>query len=114
MSHDGNNGNNGSGDRLTIAVPELAAGDDPVRCFAAPRLVTCDPARATATDPLGAIEQGAVAVHGGKIVGVGTESEMRARFPGATWRLSFESTLITPGLVDAHTHAAWAGSRDAE
>lgn len=81
--------------------------------FTAGRVVTCDPARATASDPLGVIERGGLVVRGGKIAAVGPEAELRVRFPGATWE-AHEDAVITPGLVDAHTHAAWMGSRAGE
>ena len=89
------------------------SGHARVTCFAAGRVVTCDPARATAADPLGVIERGAIAVHGGALAAVGAEAELRAAFPDADWQ-SFPEAVLTPGLVDAHTHAAWAGSRDME
>ncbi|MDC3957381.1 imidazolonepropionase [Polyangium jinanense] len=78
------------------------------------RIVTCDPARATETDPLGVIEDGGIAVEGGVIVDVGPREDVRAR-RGTLPVVSGEpASLVTPGLVDAHTHAPWVGSRDAE
>ena len=75
-----------------------------------PRLVTCDPARATAADPLGVIEDGALLVEGGAIADVGPRAEVLARHPGV--RVVAAGGVITPGLVDAHTHAPWMGARD--
>jgi imidazolonepropionase len=86
---------------------------------AARRVVTCDPVRATPGNPLGAIEGGALVAavaeeRGARtIVAVGEEAELRARFPEAAWE-SHPDAVLTPGLVDAHTHAAWVGSRDGE
>lgn len=99
----------------TSPDPARAAGPSPARvtCFAAPRVVTCDPSRATAADPLGVIEHGAIAVTGDTLTAIGAEAELRAAFPNADWQ-SHPAAVLTPGLVDAHTHAAWAGSRDAE
>jgi len=96
-------------------VDERSPGEEaaPDLFIAAGRVVTCDPARATASDPLGVIERGAIVGRAGKIVAVGDEAELRARFPGATWE-SHADAVLTPGLVDAHTHAAWMGSRDNE
>ncbi len=74
------------------------------------RVVTCDPERATAEDPLGAIEDGAVVVEAGRIVWVGR----RANAPAADEVYDAGDAVVTPGLVDAHTHAAWVGSRHAE
>ena len=50
-----------------------------------------------------AIEDGAVAVDGSKILVVGPRSEIISRFPGA--RISdFGQAAILPGLVNAHSH----------
>lgn len=100
---------------------------DRVLCLGARRVVTCDPARSSPANPLGAIEGGAVALRSsgteadddvlasgsGTILATGQEAELRARFPDAVWEVHPDA-VITPGLVDAHTHAAWVGSRDGE
>jgi imidazolonepropionase len=76
----------------------------------APRVVTCDPARATANDPLGVVEDGAVLVEDDRVAWVGAKADLPAGVP-----LTFHAeSVLTPGLVDAHTHACWAGSRHAE
>ena len=50
-----------------------------------------------------AIEDGAVAVDGSKIVSVGPRAEVTSRFPGG--RVSdFGQAAILPGLVNAHSH----------
>jgi 5-methylthioadenosine/S-adenosylhomocysteine deaminase len=51
------------------------------------------------------IENGAVAVRGDRIVGVGTLAEIHRRFQ-AKQRLDRPDALIAPGLVNTHTHAA--------
>jgi imidazolonepropionase len=77
---------------------------------AAPRVVTCDPLRATPGDPLGVLENGAVLVEDAHIAWVGPQAELPHDAP-----LIFHSgAVVTPGLVDAHTHACWAGSRHDE
>jgi imidazolonepropionase len=73
----------------------------------ATRLVTCDGARGT---PLGVIEDGALVHDAGKIVFVGAASEA----PADAVLVDAGGVVITPGLVDAHTHSCWAGSRHAE
>jgi 5-methylthioadenosine/S-adenosylhomocysteine deaminase len=50
-----------------------------------------------------AIEQGAVAVDGPLIVGVGDVAEIVARFPEARVE-DFGQSIILPGLINAHTH----------
>lgn len=67
-------------------------------------------------NPLGTITGGAIALSTGddaRILAAGEEHEVRAQFPGATWE-THPHAVITPGLVDAHTHAPWVGSRDGE
>ncbi len=59
----------------------------------------------------GVLDDGAVAVERGTIAYVGARSELPERFAPLTPR---RAGLITPGLVDAHTHAAWVGSRHGE
>jgi len=51
------------------------------------------------------IENGAVAIVGDHIVGVGTRAEIDARFQ-ARQRLDRGDAIIAPGLIDTHTHAA--------
>ncbi|WP_437292124.1 imidazolonepropionase [Sorangium sp. So ce406] len=81
--------------------------------IAARRLVTCDPSRASTGDPLGVIEDAALIVRGGAVEAVGRRHEIL--HPGAGIEIAFEAAgVVTPGLVDCHTHAPWVGSRDAE
>src|SRR5215472_8420024 len=51
------------------------------------------------------IENGAVAVRGDRIVGVGTKSEIDSRFQ-ARQRLDRPEAILAPGLINTHTHAA--------
>jgi imidazolonepropionase len=78
-----------------------------LRGLAAKRVVTCDPARA---DPLGVVEDAAVVFDGHLIVYVGE----RDRAPLGVDLLDLGDRVVTPGLVDAHTHACWVGSRHSE
>lgn len=50
------------------------------------------------------IESGAVAVRGGRIVGVGPKAEIDRRFR-ARRRIDRPDALLAPGLINAHTHA---------
>lgn len=77
-----------------------------------PRLVTGDPACANEANPLGAIVDAAVVVEGDKIAAVGRAAELGKRYPHA--RAVKAPGVVTTGLVDAHTHAVWMGSRDGE
>ncbi len=59
-------------------------------------VVTMDPARRI-------IENGAVAVRGDRIVAAGTRAEIDRRYQ-AVHRLDRPDALITPGLINTHTH----------
>ncbi len=51
------------------------------------------------------IENGAVAVTGGRIVAVGARAEIDAKFQ-AKHRLDRPDAILAPGLINTHTHAA--------
>ena len=61
---------------------------------------------------LGIIERGLVASHAGLIVYAG--SEAHARDLAAAVDTDCEGRLITPGLIDCHTHLVYAGTRSGE
>ncbi len=70
------------------------------------RLATLDPHRAG----LGIIEDGAIAARDGRIVFVGRDQDL----PGGLdvdVALDCAGRLITPGLVDCHTHLVFGGNR---
>ena len=59
------------------------------------------------------IADGAVAVVDGRIVAVGDTEAVLRQYPPAADTIVLEASerLVTPGLVDPHTHAAFAGDR---
>ena len=59
---------------------------------------------------LGIVERGAVAARGGRIVFAGPEAELPAGLSGAD-AFDCEGRLVTPGLIDCHTHLVHAGNR---
>src|SRR4051812_37673054 len=59
---------------------------------------------------LGMVETGAVAADSGRIVYAGPEAGLPAAFAAADAE-DCGGRLITPGLVDCHTHLVYAGSR---
>lgn len=81
------------------------------------QIVTCasrGPKRGDALREAGIITNGAIAIRGDKIAAVGPAAEVEARFsPRETLRAPAGS-VMTPGLIDCHTHAIWAGDRLAE
>ncbi|WP_145573022.1 imidazolonepropionase [Yersinia mollaretii] len=58
------------------------------------------------------IPQGAMAVTGGKIVWMGPHSELPAL--NTSREVVYQGGLITPGLIDCHTHLIFGGDRSAE
>jgi imidazolonepropionase len=78
--------------------------------IAAKRVVTCDPSRATPTNPLGAVDDAAVLYDEHSISWIGP----RAAAKDKAQLVDYGDRVITPGLVDAHTHSAWVGSRHHE
>ena len=78
------------------------------------RLVTCTPTSRCPDDPLGMIPNAAMLVEGDRIGAVGPRADVLARADGAPIVLDVSDAVMTPGLVDAHTHLAWAGSRHDE
>jgi len=73
------------------------------------RIATLDARRSG----VGLIERGAVAVSDGRLVYVGKEADLPAGINGAI-ETDLEGRLITPGLIDCHTHLVFAGDRSDE
>ena len=82
----------------------------------ASQLIACAgpaPRRGAAQSDAPSIEDGAVASLEGRIVFVGTSTDLDARVtaaPGATV-VDARGLTVVPGFVDAHTHAVFAGDR---
>jgi len=65
---------------------------------------------------LGVVERlsdAAVAIHKGVIVAVGSEEELSASFDAAEV-IDARGAVVLPGLIDAHTHPVFAGTREGE
>ena len=78
------------------------------RLFVNARLATLAPGRSG----LGLVANGAVAASGGRIVYAGPASDLPPF--DAVERVDCEGRLVTPGLVDCHTHLVYAGDRSRE
>ena len=65
----------------------------------------------TTDDPLGRIRDGAVAALGGRVVWIGEDRQLESQVTLDGDLLDAEGACVIPGLVDAHTHPVFAGSR---
>ncbi|HYE38748.1 MAG TPA: imidazolonepropionase, partial [Ramlibacter sp.] len=66
-----------------------------------------------AAAPYGLIEDGALALEEGRIAWVGARGEVPARFRDAQVH-DAQGLLLTPGLIDCHTHLVYGGDRARE
>ncbi len=91
-------------DRLFVHARELVTlADGPPR----------GPRRAAAMHTLGVIDDGAVAVRGGRIVATGETDRIARDYRGAD-ELDLSGYVVMPGFVDAHTHPVFAATREGE
>ena len=78
------------------------------------QVVTCaGPGRArhgAEMSDAGLLKNAAVAVDGDSIAAVGNDESLRKQFPDAT-EIDCDGRLLTPGLVDSHTHAIFGRAR---
>ncbi len=72
-------------------------------------IATCAPGK-----PYGLLPRGAIAIAGDRIAWVGKSRLLPPEMPKRIAVTDARSALITPGLIDCHTHLVWAGSRHAE
>src|SRR5512134_2690365 len=71
-------------------------------------------ASCTAGKAYGLIPRGAVALAGDRIAWVGKNRLLPEQLPKRIAVTDARGALITPGLIDCHTHLVWAGSRHQE
>ena len=62
-------------------------------------------------DPLGTIRDGALAARGGRVVWIGEDRDLESQVALDGDLLDVAGACVIPGLVDAHTHPVFAGSR---
>ncbi|WP_297777597.1 imidazolonepropionase [uncultured Roseovarius sp.] len=63
-------------------------------------------------DPYGLVLQGAILVDAGRIVWLGKDADVRRGYQGPEEDL--EGRLVTPALIDCHTHIVHGGNRSGE
>lgn len=80
-----------------------------MRVFCNARIATMDDVAAG----YGLIDRAAIAVEGGRIAWAGSEAELPAAYSN-TSRHDLEGRLVTPGLIDCHTHIVFGGDRARE
>ncbi len=68
------------------------------------------PQRGNELGNLGIVEDGAVAMHEGKIVAKGKTADLRSQHQAAK-TIDATGKVVMPGFVDPHTHVVWAGDR---
>lgn len=82
------------------------------------QVVTCDPALTDSEDegagPLGLIDDASVLVSAGAVKWVGKTSDLGGRASGVSRVIDASGKVVLPGLVDAHTHTVFAGTRERE
>ncbi|MGI8509086.1 MAG: imidazolonepropionase [Gemmatimonadaceae bacterium] len=80
----------------------------------ASQVITCaGPSRArrgAEMSVIGIRRDACVAVHDGKFAAIGTETELAAAFPRSE-RIDCTGRVLTPGLIDSHTHAVFGRAR---
>lgn len=76
-------------------------------------LLLTDATLATMTKGYGLIADGAVAIEGGRIAWAGPQSAIPASYQGLP-KEPCGGRLVTPGLIDCHTHVVFGGDRAAE
>lgn len=66
-------------------------------------------------NPYGLIQSGAIVLEENKIIWLGKLSELPAKYENdSIEQIDCEHRLITPGLIDCHTHLVYGGDRAAE
>src|SRR5215204_903436 len=83
---------------LFIVAASLFAAEPADAIWSARYVITQDAQRRV-------IQNGAMAIRGERIVGVGTRAEIDAKFQ-AKQRLDRPDAILAPGLINTHTHAA--------
>ncbi|MFD6438753.1 imidazolonepropionase [Peribacillus sp. NPDC060186] len=76
-----------------------------------------EPKRGQAMSDIGIIENGSVIIEGGTISFVGSDVEAEqyiSTIDGKVSTIDASGKVLTPGLIDPHTHLVFAGSREKE
>src|ERR1700733_7452220 len=94
--------------------PTAAGTTSPVQVFTHARLLTMrGGAGPVGASPVGADAPDSIAAIDGRIAAIGRAGELQGRFPNAEF-IDLDGRLVTPGLIDCHTHIVHGGDRSAE
>ena len=68
------------------------------------------------TTPWGWVDDGAMLLRDGQLLWVGADAELSQTVPrhASTDEIDLQGALVTPGLIDCHTHLVYGGERAAE
>lgn len=69
---------------------------------------------ATNGNPYGRIDNGAIAFEGDRIAWIGSASQLPAQAKHCERQVDCKGKLLTPGLIDCHTHLVYGGNRASE
>src|SRR5579863_7609640 len=98
---------------VTPASDSAASSGRPqVQLFTRARLLTMSAASSSGS-AISVDASDSIAAAGGRIVAIGSEAELRRRFPEPQVH-DLQGRLVTPGLIDCHTHVVHGGERSAE
>ena len=75
-------------------------------------LINVDAATMTAETGYGLVRNAAIAIQGGRIEWCGPSADLPARFDQT--QIDLGGRLVTPGLIDCHTHIVYGGNRARE
>lgn len=79
------------------------------------RVATMSESQCTDTNPFGVIEEASIGIRQGLIDYVGTSANLSPeRAAGAKRTQDMGGALVTPGLIDCHTHVVYGGDRCGE
>ncbi|MGI9336614.1 MAG: imidazolonepropionase, partial [Gammaproteobacteria bacterium] len=84
------------------------------RLLANARVATMASVRSSPADPYGLIDDAGIVMRGGEIAWVGPRRGLPAEYIGVEATLDLGGRVVTPGLVDCHTHLIFGGNRAGE
>ncbi len=83
------------------------------RLFVRARLLTMSAAGSAGADLAAVDQRDSIAAVDGQIAAIGSHTELRHRYPDAEV-IDLGGRLVTPGLIDCHTHIVYGGDRSSE